>query len=247
MKSDTATWVALPVLLIWGCTAQPSATNETPTVVDSAGIEIVQYPAAAYKNLPEWTVSAEPEVRIGAIEGEEDYLFMRIAGALRLDDGRFAVLDGGLKQLRLFSANGEFLRSQGREGEGPGEYVNSLALWRLPGDSLAVFDASGGRVSVLTKELDLGRVVRVRPLGGNPLPAGNLHDGRLLARYNGFVSIPADLAEYWFISPQGADSLGLFRLWENIEIPPGGRLRETPPIWTQFRFSAAGGQVIYST
>jgi hypothetical protein len=59
------------------------------------------------------------------------------------------VADVGSSQVRIFSPAGEFILSLGGEGEGPGEfkYVETLNPWM--GDSIAVFDSSLGRVTLI--------------------------------------------------------------------------------------------------
>ncbi len=66
------------------------------------------------------------------------YEFSRIAGAVRLTDGRIAVGDGGSTQLRFYDAGGTYLSALGRKGDGPGELPGLSTVHWLPGDVIAV-------------------------------------------------------------------------------------------------------------
>lgn len=94
-----------------------------------------------------WTVSAEPSVEIGEVEGEEPYLFQRITHAHTRSDGSILVVDGGASSIRIYSPDGTHIRSAGRAGAGPGEFRNVIAVRRLPGDTIALTEFPGSRIS----------------------------------------------------------------------------------------------------
>lgn len=230
------------ILLSGGCVR---SSGPAVTSVDSAGTQVIHYASGAIGWVPVWSVSGLPDIRIGTVHGDPGDAFVWITAALRQKDGDLLVLDRGLKELRLYSPTGQFLFSQGRRGSGPGEFLNPTALWRLPGDSLAVFDQMAGRISVLDQNLAFVRSFRARPFQ-NILPGGALTDGRFL-----LIQPRADLAHlgqatYWIASKSGLDSLGSFRLWENASVEAPGQIPDVP-IWTQFRHSAAAGDLIFST
>ncbi|WP_419164074.1 hypothetical protein [Candidatus Palauibacter sp.] len=113
---------AVPVLGIWlvtnGCQPGDAPIHSTFLVRDSAGIEIVESTA------PEWTgdawrLSDTPSLVIGRMEGDERYLFGRVAGAMVLRDGRIAVLDGQSALIQVYSPEGEHIEDWGGQGEGP--------------------------------------------------------------------------------------------------------------------------------
>lgn len=57
-------------------------------------------------------------------------------------------------EFQVFDAtSGDFIRSVGREGQGPGEYLNLRAV-QAWGDSLLLFDASNARMSLLDQDLN---------------------------------------------------------------------------------------------
>ena len=80
--------------------------------------------------------------------------------------------DGGV---RLFDCEGRSLGLIGRKGQGPGEFVSPLAGgWT--GDSLWIHDVALRRVTVISPDLSIARMVTIQPaLGqrfrdGSPLP-----------------------------------------------------------------------------
>ncbi len=58
---------------------------------------------------------------------------------------------------QAFDANGHFIRSLGRKGSGPGEFVASDAFAAGPGDSIAVYDGGTRRIQLFDSNLRFGR------------------------------------------------------------------------------------------
>ena len=102
---------------------------------------------ASNAELPVFTL-AEPTLEIGVIEGNEAYSFAAIESVVRLPDGSVAVSDAGATKVSVFSPSGDFVRSWGTRGEGPGEFRNLSRIYPLGRDSLMVVDNSAARVSV---------------------------------------------------------------------------------------------------
>ena len=146
------------------CASGADPGRDPVTVRDSAGIEIVESFEPSWPSGSEWIVTPEPTVVIGAVEGNRAHLLSRVVGAVRLSDGRIAVLDSEAQELRLFGPDGEHVGTLGGPGEGPGEFSYPSVLERLPGEILQVVDrlqrvrfaSDGGLDSEET--LDWGRV-----------------------------------------------------------------------------------------
>lgn len=106
-----------------------------------------------------------PELRIGEMEGAEEYLLGDL-GSLAVDEeGRIYAFDGQVPALRVYDAQGGFVRTLGREGEGPGEYKqpdpNGLAV--LPDGRILLNDPGNGRINVY---LPTGEVLDSWPTRG---------------------------------------------------------------------------------
>lgn len=94
-----------------------------------------------------WVPDTARAVRIGVVEGAEPYVFGSITGVWVDPDGRIFVADGKAPEVRVFSADGRFISSFGRDGEGPGEFRTISGIGAAPDGGLAVLDGTLGRVS----------------------------------------------------------------------------------------------------
>jgi hypothetical protein len=146
------TSLALTAVLCVGCAPEGS---ESPAAVvrDSAGIRIVENAEHGWRDGRSWRLAAEPTLEIGVFAGDPDYELFHVAGAVRLSDGRIVVANGGSRELRIYSAAGDFVTAVGREGGGPGEFQDLVALRPLGGDSLLAFDSQGGFVRTYLLQL----------------------------------------------------------------------------------------------
>ena len=196
-------------------------------------------PASAAQELPRWTLSAEPVVQIGVVEGDPRYqLFDAVSSAL-LDDGRIAVLNAGSHELRFYGADGRFLAAVGRKGGGPGEFAAPGRLYRVGRDSLMIYDRGNTRFSIHTLD---GTFVRTEPAVHNRLFAYdewlyNRHwiDGPALGRGRAPVRAAVDRLpppdpgtgfRYVKVSPQG-------HLWVRQPAQADG-----PVAWTVYDIDA---------
>ena len=81
-----------------------------------------------------------PEASIGELEGPEEYLFGNIASITVDDDRTVYVLDGQAQHIRVFDADGTYVRTLGGPGEGPTEFTHAEAIALLPDGRLVVRD-----------------------------------------------------------------------------------------------------------
>ena len=139
------------------------------TVADSAGVQVVATEISKWESEPSWVLSTEPAVRIGAMEGDDPYLFADIAGVVGLADGRIVVADGLSREIRFFSSAGEFVRSVGGTGDGPGEYADIAWIARC-GEGLQVFSRRHRRLTSLTLDGDLIETALLETPGEGSVP-----------------------------------------------------------------------------
>jgi len=177
----------LLAFLLVGCDAPDVATSAPePTVADSAGVQILRFPASALDVRAPRQLAPEPSVRIGVVEGPAEYQWTRPTAAMRLPDGGFAVAEGTPAEIRVFDAGGTFVRRIGRPGEGPGEFRNPQSLAAAPapdgGVSLVAWDPRTRRRSHFDAEGTLLSEATLQDLG--PLRSLSrvalLPDGRLV-------------------------------------------------------------------
>ncbi|MCG6955093.1 MAG: hypothetical protein LJF04_03800 [Gemmatimonadetes bacterium] len=136
----------------------------TGTVEDSAGVTIVRNPATGmWRPSEEWTV--DEELRIGAVEGEPAYEFgVVLPGAIAVDSHRqIYVLDSQAQEIRLFSGEGEHIRTLTAKGNGPGELASARDLLMGPGDTLFVPDWRTQRMSRFAPDGSFGGDSRFWP------------------------------------------------------------------------------------
>ncbi len=107
-------------------------------------------------------------------EDDEDVLLGIISRVRIADNGDIYLLDGQLSQAQVFSADGEFLRTLGRQGSGPGELSN-------PGDMVFMPDGTLGLVQIFP-----GKIVKLN-LDGTPAGEFNPQVGD--ATSGGFLAL----------------------------------------------------------
>ena len=164
LRRSTMAAVAV-VIVAPGCDRQSPddrATEAGPTftVRDSAGVLIATTRGTTARTPIGWVVDPDPEYRLGAVDGEEPYLFTRVRGARQLSDGRVAVLEEPSCELRFFAPDGAFLNRTGGKGDGPGEF-SRRCRW-VPStrpDSLFAYD--GVRLSAFDDRGRFGHRMRV--------------------------------------------------------------------------------------
>ncbi|MGH7500932.1 MAG: 6-bladed beta-propeller [Longimicrobiales bacterium] len=76
---------------------------------------------------------------IGMEDGPDQLRFFRISGFDTDRHDNIYILDGGESCIRVFTAAGEYIRTIGRSGSGPGEFRSAMSLI-VTGDTVAVWD-----------------------------------------------------------------------------------------------------------
>ena len=107
------------------------------------------------------SVTLTEEVRIGGLVDSPDYLFSEIFAIAGRPSGITYVLDTHPYSIREYDPNGRFVRSIGREGEGPGEYLSPLGLSAMSQGQLAVWDQRTRRISIYGSDGVLDELVHV--------------------------------------------------------------------------------------
>lgn len=104
----------------------------------------------AAQNPPVWgdSLVLVEELRIGRLDGPEEYTLGYVSALAPGPDGSVYVADSQVPAIRKYGSDGDWLRNIGREGEGPGEYRMPQGLAYLPGDSLRLYDYRNRRVTV---------------------------------------------------------------------------------------------------
>lgn len=113
-----------------------------------------------------WILNPEAP-RDGAVEIEPEFLWERgddsddiffgVVPRIMVDtNGEIYVLDSQLHEIHVFDNSGQWLRTIGREGEGPGEFRNPGDMFRSPSGQIGVMQVFPGRVIRLTPDGEPG-------------------------------------------------------------------------------------------
>jgi hypothetical protein len=147
--------------LIVSLLAVPAGAGEFKGKVETVNdVKIVKNPAEPME--PPKTVDMEMLWELGGDTDDEDQFFGIIADIEIDDQGNVYLLDAQLSEIKIFSDDGEYLRSIGREGEGPGEFRRAGALFFTKDGNIGVLQTFPGKIVVLTPEGE--------PLADYPLP-----------------------------------------------------------------------------
>lgn len=92
---------------------------------------------------------------------EEEIFFGVIAEMLHDESGNIYLLDSQLSEILIFTSDGEYLQSIGREGEGPGEFRNGIDMFWAPADRLAVMQVWPGKIVFLQPDGNPGGVFKL--------------------------------------------------------------------------------------
>jgi hypothetical protein len=89
---------------------------------------------------PPTRIDSVPALTLGTALGNEEESFSGDIDATMLSDGRIVVADGGARQLKFFSGEGDFLMIAGGRGGGPGEFSFLSQISKGGGDTLFAGD-----------------------------------------------------------------------------------------------------------
>ncbi len=114
-------------------------------------------------------VQLEELWRIGG-EEDEDNLLGVIDRVLVDDDGTVYLLDIQLVEVQVFDTDGEYVRSLGKQGDGPGELRNVRDLLFLPDGTVGLVQGFPGRI--VKVDLDGLPAGELKPGGDDPSAGG---------------------------------------------------------------------------
>jgi len=121
--------------------------KSSPTVRDSAGIRIVEYPADAAPGRAIVLESA-PWLEIGWRHDATFDRRQRRLEPVELSDGRIAVAD--YASIKVFDHTGRLVGEGGQEGPGRDQFKHLGKLCRIHGDTLVAFDIGNEHLSLWT-------------------------------------------------------------------------------------------------
>lgn len=195
----------IPMMVLLGLLAACSGSREagkgwagTLDTLPSGRVVVTNPEGEAWDSTTRWRVVEE--VRIGAEEGNGPEVFGGL-GAMMTDlGGRIWVLEQQEQVLKVFEADGRFVRTVGRKGRGPGELANVAGLGLLPDGRVLVVDPQNARISLFDtagtflSSQPVSARYQVYPWPGRVLPDGSIYhvalgkrgswSGTILVRYD---------------------------------------------------------------
>lgn len=103
----------------------------------------------AAQSIPEWRFVEE--LRIGS-ENDDPTGLSDVRGLVVDKKGNIWVLEFSAQEIRLFDPAGHHLRTIGRKGQGPGEFIYADGMAMAPDGLIWVHDPQNGRFSIFTPD-----------------------------------------------------------------------------------------------
>ncbi len=190
--------------------------------------------------------------RVGGEEGE--LIFGRITDVIRHPDGNIYVLDNQLCQVTVLSPDGEYLKTISREGDGPGELRQPMALTFLADDILAVGMGFPGKLVSLNLDGDpLNSTFPIgEPAEGNigVMMSSRFRDGYLVSSGGRIVFGDQQTNSYTerFLTVGTGDLTEFHRILETTTPvdPTGQRYTETDNYYIDMRWTLDAEGRIYA-
>ena len=257
VKPPWAAFVTLATFWVTAC-QERQADPGTFQATDSAGVTVVESTGPVWVDGEGWTLAPEPEVIIGAVEGDERYLLDGAAGARRLSDGRIAVLDVGSRRVRLYDRTGEHLMDLGGDGDGPSEFrtpqflglvSDTLVVYEYFPGSLTWFSPDGGflRTSTVFAQSD-GEIPRAMMLGiveGIFGIALRIVGDRDRPHVEGLNRHPNPVWRFHLTNPAADSVFSVPGSEDMVNFPNPGAIQHRPVVFGNTTYLTAAGAHIY--
>jgi hypothetical protein len=117
---------------------QANATFQVDTL-QSGLVRVVNDGGGAWT--PETAWRLEQDLRLGTVDGDGPEQFSQVAWIQEDSAGHVYVLDYLAQEIRVFSPTGEYSRTIGQKGEGPGELMSAAGLNWGPDGNLWVWES----------------------------------------------------------------------------------------------------------
>jgi len=157
-----------------GCGSEPAAPEIAYSADGWSGEVIV----ISHEDLENATaLRLETQIRIGSLDGPEETQHFRVSDLAWVDDELW-VVDSGDHEIRVYDVEGSYLRTIGREGDGPGEFRRPQYM-DVAGDTILVGD--GRRLTLMDRS---GEVLATEP---RMLSEGELYSSGVRAAAGAWV------------------------------------------------------------
>jgi hypothetical protein len=145
MKNKTSVGLALMpffLVLLYGC--QQNNAQWKGKIEHHDGVVVVKNPMDPIYRAK--IFSLEEELSIGENKGPDEYMFSRVLDVEVDDTGNIYALDQKESHIKVFDKNGNYLRTIGQRGQGPGELGSAYFFSLTSQKHLIVEDVSSRRM-----------------------------------------------------------------------------------------------------
>jgi hypothetical protein len=101
-----------------------------------------EHPEDGTRTVAVWTLDPSPLIAVGDRAGADSMVLATVSDARYLANGGIAIADAGANRILFYDAAGREVARGGRRGRGPGEFVGALSMIEYGKDSVAVWDPS---------------------------------------------------------------------------------------------------------
>jgi hypothetical protein len=175
-------------LVLISCQNQKTEWKGTIEKVD--GVTVIKNPKEPM--YAEDAFSLEEELSIGEAEGREEYLLSSTKAVAVDDNEDIYIVDAKENHIRVFDKNGDYLKTIGRTGQGPGEFNQITNIQITPENELMVHDRYTRRLTFFSLEGDYLRTVLLKGIQASVVKVNSI--GNYLVKTYDFDSPPLRIA-----------------------------------------------------
>ena len=138
-KTKVVSIILFLSVLIMFVSCQKQNAEWKGSIAEVDGVTIVKNPKEPMYS--ESVVSLKEELSIGEAEGRKEYMFSQIRNIAVDDEENIYVLDRKEFHIKVFDKDGEYLRTFGEKGQGPGEFNRPSSILITPQNEIMVADS----------------------------------------------------------------------------------------------------------
>jgi hypothetical protein len=114
------------------------------TIKEENGVTVVKNPKKPIYSKD--IFSLKEELSIGGEKGRKEYLFSNITGIAIDEEERIYILDSKESHIKVFNKMGEYIKTIGKKGQGPGEMRRPTSLQVTPQNEIVVNDSAARKL-----------------------------------------------------------------------------------------------------
>ncbi len=205
-------FVVVAMALVTSLAASDSGSFQFPdwTIPVPEGTRIVEYRAVPVEERTQ-RIDLVEDLVIDERGADPNYLFYQPFSVAVDASGRIYVVDLGDARVQVFDESGEYLRTLGRKGQGPGEFKAPMAV-AMAGKLIVVSDPNASKLSIWDSK---GNHIGDRMMAETRMPSTPVfgaEDGSIIGDYSRRLKDSARLLVVARFSTDGEELLSLAEL-----------------------------------